>query len=85
MPINPTNFPNGITGPIVASDGTQASAITDLTDSSGGTANDIIAEITEASTAGSADTAPVAGAIADLAAKVNAILAALRSSGVIAE
>jgi hypothetical protein len=56
---------------------TQAANIPALTDNSGGTANDTIAAITQAANAGSADVGPTADAIADLAAKVNAILAVL--------
>ena len=55
-------------------------AITALTDSTGGaTGNNTIAAITNSANAGSADVAPVADAIADLAAKVNAIIAATNS------
>ena len=46
-----------------------------LTDSSGGTASAVIAEITNAANAGSADVGPTADAIADLAAQVNALIA----------
>lgn len=55
-----------------------------LTDNSGGSANDTIAVITNAANAGSADVGPVADAIADLAAKVNAIRTALIASGLLA-
>lgn len=48
--------------------------VADLTDSSGGSADDTIAAITNAANAGSADVGPTADAIADLAAKVNALL-----------
>ena len=58
-----TNFPNGISGPRRASDGT---AITDLTDNSGGTASDTIPAI-----GGTYSQSEVANAIASLAAKVN--------------
>lgn len=61
-----------------------SAAIASLTDSSGGTANDTIAAITNAANAGSADVGPVADGLADIAAKVNAILAALRTHGIIA-
>lgn len=50
-------------------------AIADLTDNSGGTADDTIAAIT--------GDASVVDAVADLTAKVNAILAALRDAGII--
>jgi len=59
------------------------STIVDITDSSGGTANDTISEITEAANAGSADVSPTQNAIADLAAKQQEILDALRSHGLI--
>ena len=52
-----------------------ASAIADLTDNSGGTASDVV----PVSDAGSRD------AVASLAAKVNAILAALRAANIISE
>lgn len=80
----PTVFPNGIQAVVVGSAGAQQAAITSLTDSSGGTANDTIAAITNAANAGSADVGPTADAIADLAAKVEAILDALRGAGIIA-
>lgn len=59
-------------------------AIVHLTDNSGGTANNTIAAITQAGNAGSADVGPTADAIADLAAKVNAILTTLESAGLLA-
>lgn len=76
-----------------------ALTIENLTDDSGGTAATTIAAITEAASAGSADTAPVKNAIATLAAQqakteadlaalrtpVNAVLAALRGLDLIAE
>jgi len=62
-----------------------------LTDSSGGTAATTIAAITETASAGSADTAPVANAIAQLAktagelkVDVAAIIAALKAAGLMA-
>lgn len=70
-----TNFPNGITGPIVPASGTQNSAITDLTDNSGGTAADTIAAIGAAY-----DQDEVRNAIASLAAKVNELNAALQAA-----
>lgn len=60
-----TNFPNGITGPRLDSDG---STITDLTDNSGGTAADTIAVI-----GATYSQTEVANAIASLAAKINAL------------
>lgn len=55
-----------------------AAAITSLTDSSGGTANDTVQAI-----GGVFSQAEIANNFADLTAKVNAILAALRSAGII--
>ena len=86
---NPTVYPNGIKAVVVDEAGnpssfTQQAAIASLTDNSGGTGNNTIAAITNAANAGSADVGPTADAIADLAAKVNAILTAMRSAGVIA-
>jgi len=57
----------------------QQGAITSLTDSSGGTADNTIAAVS-----GSGADATINNNFADLAAKVNAILAANRSAGVIA-
>lgn len=62
----------------------QQAAVTDLTDNSGGTADDTIASITDTSTAGSADVGPVQDAIADLAAKVNELNAVLQAHGLTA-
>lgn len=50
-----------------------------LTDSSGGTAANTIAAITEAGNVGSADTEPTANAIASLAAAVNNLQAVVDS------
>lgn len=74
-----TNFPNGISGPIIGSTGSQASAITDLTDNSGGTGSDTIAAI-----GGTYSQTQVANAIASLAAKVNELNAALQAAGITA-
>lgn len=56
----------------------RGAAITSLTDSSGGTADDTIAAI-----GGTYSQAEVRNGFADLAAKVNAILARLRAAGII--
>lgn len=70
-----TNFPNGITGPILTADGARTAAITDLTDNSGGTAADTIAAI-----GGTYSQTEVRNAIASLAAKINDLNAALQAS-----
>lgn len=57
----------------------QGAAIASLTDSTGGTANDTLVAISAAYVQ-----AEVRDNMADLAAKVNAILAALRTAGIIA-
>jgi hypothetical protein len=72
-----TNFPNGITAPILPASGTQTAAITDLTDNSGGTAADTIAAI-----GGSYNQAELRNAIASLAAKINELNAALQAAQV---
>lgn len=77
MAIKPTNFPGGLRGPLLNASGAQPSAITDLTDNSGGTAADTIAAI-----GGTYDQAEVRNAVASLAAKVNAIIAALEAAQV---
>jgi hypothetical protein len=66
------------TGGVIKANGTQASAIVNLTDSSGGTANDTIQAV-----GGTYTQAEVANNFADLAAKVNAILNAIRGAGII--
>lgn len=90
--MNPTRFPNGISGPIVTDDGTRPSVIVSLTDNSGGTADNTIAAI-PAATAATTDTSAASLAsvnasltaikndIADLTAKVNALIAAGVSVG----
>jgi len=55
-----------------------------ITDNSGGVANSTIAAITDAANTGSADVGPVADAIADLAAKYNALRTLLRNYGLMA-
>lgn len=57
----------------------QQTAIASLTDNSGGTANDTLAVVEAAYTQ-----ATIANNFADLAAKTNAILTALRNHGIIA-
>lgn len=68
-----TNFPNGIRGPIYGSTG---SAVTALTDSSGGTASDTLAAITAGATYAQADIVAIQNAIASLAAKINELTGA---------
>lgn len=69
-------------GGTITAAGTQASAITDLTDSTGGTANSTLAAVGVTNTGDRS--ADINNNFADLAAKVNAILAALRGAGIIA-
>jgi len=69
-------------GGTITAAGTQASAIVSLTDSTGGTANDTMVAI-GATNSGDVS-ANINNNFADLAAKVNAILAALRGAGIIA-
>lgn len=63
-------------------EGKQA-AITSLTDSTGGTANDTLENLADGTTYAT-DHPKIENNFADLAAKVNAILAALRAAGIIA-
>lgn len=74
-----TNFPNGITGPLIPASGTQAAAIVDLTDNSGGTGSDTIAVI-----GATYDQAEVRNAIASLSDKITELNAALQAAGVTA-
>ena len=60
--------------------GTQASAIVDITDNTGGTAGDTIANTGGANPT----TAEFENAVASITAKLNAVLAALRGAGIIA-
>lgn len=59
---------------------TASSAIADLTDSSGGTANDTVAAVS-----GSGVDADINNNFADLTAKINAILTALRANNIVAD
>lgn len=91
----PTVFPHGIQAVVVGSDGSQQSAITSLTDNTSATANNTVENI-PAATAADTDTTAASltstnaaltaaeNNVADLAAKVNAILTALRGAGIIA-
>ena|SRR5688572_23085003 len=60
-----------------------AAAIASLTDNSAGAANDTVEALADGTTYAT-DVAAIRNNFADLAAKVNAILAALRSAGIIA-
>lgn len=68
-----------LNGGTITNNGTQATAIVSLTDSSTGTANDTVADVGAAFSQ-----ANINNNFADLTAKVNAILAALRGAGIIA-
>ena len=69
MALKPTNFPNGIKAPIVAADG---SAVTALTDSTGGTATDTLAALAVTVT-GVDGTANNAASKADVEARLGVI------------
>lgn len=62
----------------LTNDGTQASAVALLTDSTGGTANDTLVAIS-----GTYTQSEVRDNFADLAAKVNAIINALKGVGIL--
>lgn len=72
-----TNFPNGVRAPLLNASGSQPSAITDLTDNSGGTSSDTIAAI-----GATYDQAEVRNAVASLAAKIAELNAALQAAQV---
>ena len=72
-----TNFPNGIRAPILNASGAQVAAIAPLTDNSGGTASNTIAAI-----GGTYNQAEVRNAFASMAAKINALTAALQATQV---
>jgi len=61
------------TGGKVTNNGTQAAAIVSITDSTGGTAGDVVNDTTVS----------VKDDIATLAAKINSVIAALRGAGII--
>lgn len=67
------------TGGKITANGTQASAIVSLTDSTTGTANDTVQDVGAAFSQ-----ATLNNNFADLTAKINGILAALRGAGIIA-
>ncbi len=69
-------------GRIVPASGTGAAAITVMTDSTGGTANDTLAAITAGASYAQADMTAVKNALATLAAKVNALIAANQGVGI---
>lgn len=62
---------------------TSKPSITALTDNSGGTATNTLADVTEANNAGSSDRVPTEDAIASLAAKINEIRTVLSNYGII--
>lgn len=68
-----------LNGGTITANGTQATAIASLTDSTTGTANDTLTDV-----GGAFSQATLNNNFADLAAKVNAILAALRGAGIVA-
>jgi len=72
-----TNLPNGMRMPLLNASGAQEAAITALTDNSGGTASDTIAAI-----GATYSQAQVRNAVASLAAKINALQAALKATQV---
>lgn len=73
-----------LAGGAIKADGTQASNIADLTDSSGGTASDTIAAITAGGSYAQADMTAVKNALASLTAKFNALNAAVQGVGITA-
>ena len=82
MPI--TNLPNGLQAPIYDANGVQVlgdqqAAIASLTDSTTGTANDAVADVGAAFSQ-----ATLNNNFADVTAKINAILTALRAAKIIA-
>lgn len=70
-----SNFPNGITGPIIPSAGTATAAIVDLTDNSGGTGTDTIASI-----GATYSQTEVRNAVASLSDKITEMNAALQAA-----
>ena len=77
--VKPTNFPNGLRAPLLNASGAQPSAIADLTDNSGGTASDTLAAVT-----GTYNETVIENNFASLAAKINAVIAAIEDAQVIA-
>lgn len=77
-----TSASNIIVSDLSTGGGAQA-AITSLTDSTGGTADNTLADLADGTTYAT-DHAAIENNFADLAAKINAILVALRAAGVIA-
>tara|TARA_Y100000310_G_scaffold140777_2_gene140199 strand:+ start:1140 stop:1751 length:612 start_codon:yes stop_codon:yes gene_type:complete len=63
--------------------GYSEASIVSLTDNSGGTATDTLADVTEANNAGSADRVPTEDAIASLAAKINQLIDDLEDLGIL--
>jgi hypothetical protein len=63
--------------------GVQAAAIVPVTDSTGGAASDTFAAITAGASYAQADAVAIKNALASIAAKQNAILAALQGVGIL--
>ena len=74
-----TNFPNGITAPLLPASGTATTAIVDLTDNSSGTGTDTIAAI-----GATYDQDEVRNAVASLSDKITELNAALQAAQVTA-
>ena len=74
-----SNFPNGIRGPLLNSSGAQPSAITDITDNSGGTG---AAGGTLAAVTGTYNETVIENNFAVIAAQLTAINAALQAAQV---
>ena len=79
--VKPTNLPFGLRAPLLNSSGAQPSAITDVTDNSGGTG---AAGGTLAAVTGIYNETVIENNFAVLAAQVNAINAALKAAQVTA-
>lgn len=82
--MKPTNFPNGIRGPLLNSTGAQPTAIVDLTDNTGGTGTDTLAAIAAGASYAKADMVAVKNAIASLSDKVTELNAALQAAQITA-
>lgn len=72
------------TGGKILANGTQAAAIAQTTDSTGGTAGDTIAAITAGGSYAQADLTAIKNGLASLTAKLNALQTACKGAGIIA-